>query len=136
MMIYDHIKIESKPFLFDLSFKSDITIIGGDSGTGKTFLYYLLEALRTRKEYENIILYDYKNSDMLSDGLQNHHNKLIVIDNADIILNDNHRCLLSTSRDNQYLIFGRLLEGLLLNADSHQILKGENNHFTLEGVYG
>ena len=35
-MIYKEIKFEASPFLYELFFEDRITLVGGDSGTGKT----------------------------------------------------------------------------------------------------
>ena len=37
-MIYKNIIFEAAPFLYDLEFDDRITLVGGDSGTGKTGL--------------------------------------------------------------------------------------------------
>ena len=49
-MIYKNITFQAAPFSYDLSFDDRITLVGGDSGTGKTVLYEMLEDLRQTDE--------------------------------------------------------------------------------------
>ena len=59
-MIYKNIKFEAAPFSYDLKFDDRITLVGGDSGTGKTVLYEVLEDIRLTDEYAAIKLFNYK----------------------------------------------------------------------------
>ena len=45
-MIYKNITFKADPFSYNLEFDDRITLVGGDSGTGKTVLYEMLEDLR------------------------------------------------------------------------------------------
>lgn len=40
-MIYKNITFKADPFSYDLMFDDRITLVGGDSGTGKTVLYMI-----------------------------------------------------------------------------------------------
>ena len=42
-MIYKNITFKADPFSYDLEFEDRITLVGGDSGTGKTVLYEMLD---------------------------------------------------------------------------------------------
>lgn len=55
-MIYKSITFKADPFLYDLEFDDRITLVGGDSGTGKTVLYEMLEDIRLTDEYSSIKL--------------------------------------------------------------------------------
>ena len=54
-MIYKSITFKADPFLYDLELDDRITLVGGDSGTGKTVLYEMLEDIRRM----NIVLSNY-----------------------------------------------------------------------------
>ena len=54
MCIRDRFKAD--PFSYNLEFDDRITLVGGDSGTGKTFLYGLLKDIRLTEEYNAIKL--------------------------------------------------------------------------------
>ena len=53
-MIYKSITFQADPFSYNLEFDDRITLVGGDSGTGKTFLYGLLKDIRLTEEYNAI----------------------------------------------------------------------------------
>ena len=57
-MIYKNVRFKADPFLYDLEFDDRITLVGGDSGTGKTVLYEMLEDLRLTDEYRAIKLFE------------------------------------------------------------------------------
>lgn len=52
-MIYNKIAFQADPFSYDLVFDDRITLVGGDSGTGKTVLYDMLEDLKQTEEYND-----------------------------------------------------------------------------------
>ena len=64
-MIYKNITFKADPFSYDLEFEDRITLVGGDSGTGKTVLYEMLEDIRLTDEYKAIKLFNYKSDDFL-----------------------------------------------------------------------
>ena len=64
-MIYKNIIFEAAPFLYDLEFDDRITLVGGDSGTGKTVLYEMLEDIRLTDEYKSIKLFNYKSDNLI-----------------------------------------------------------------------
>ena len=86
-MIYKNITFEAAPFSYDLTFDDRITLVGGDSGTGKTVLYEMLEDIRLTEEYKAIKLFNYKSDDFL-EAIKQCRNSFIVIDNADCLIND------------------------------------------------
>ena len=63
-MIYKNISFKAAPFSYDLFFDDRITLVGGDSGTGKTVLYEILEDLKLTEEYNAIKLFNYKSENM------------------------------------------------------------------------
>ena len=64
-MIYKNITFKADPFSYDLMFDDRITLVGGDSGTGKTVLYEMLEDLRLTDQYKAIKLFNYKSDNLL-----------------------------------------------------------------------
>lgn len=102
LMIYKNITFKAAPFSYDLVFDDRITLVGGDSGTGKTVLYEMLEDLRFTDEYKRIKLFNYK-SDNLLETLKQCRGNFIVIDNADILLNDEIRRFINFEFSNQYM---------------------------------
>ena len=48
-MIYKSVIFKAEPFSYNLEFDDRITLVGGDSGTGRTFLYGMLEDIRLQR---------------------------------------------------------------------------------------
>lgn len=130
-MIYKNITFQAAPFFYELSFEDRITLVGGDSGTGKTVLYEMLEDLKLTDEYHAIKLFNYK-SEELAENLKKCRNNFIVIDNADILINDDIRKFINFETSNQYMLFLRNCDGLNVSDKSFKELKMENNRITLE----
>ena len=105
-MIYKNITFKVAPFSYDLTFDDRITLVGGDSGTGKTVLYEMLEDIRLTDEYKAIKLFNYKSDDFL-EAIKQCRNSFIVIDNADCLINDNVRRFINLELSNQYMLFLR-----------------------------
>lgn len=130
-MIYKNITFQAAPFSYELSFDDRITLVGGDSGTGKTVLYEMLEDLKLTDKYNAIKLFNYKSED-LTENLEKCRNNFIVIDNADILINDDIRKFINFELSNQYMLFLRNCDGLNVSDKSFKELKMENNRITLE----
>lgn len=130
-MIYKNITFKADPFSYDLMFDDRITLVGGDSGTGKTVLYEILEDLRLTDQYKDIKLFNYK-SDNLLEAVKQCRDNFIVIDNADILINDEIRRFINFEFSNQYMLFLRNSDGLNVSDKSFKVLKLEDNRITLE----
>ena len=130
-MVYKNIIFKAAPFSYDLEFDDRITLVGGDSGTGKTVLYELLEDLRLTDEYKSIKLFNYK-SDNLLESIKQCRNNFIVIDNADILITDEVKRFVNFEFSNQYMLFLRNCDGLNVSDKSFKVLKLNNNTITLE----
>ena len=130
-MIYKNIIFKAAPFSYDLVFDDRITLVGGDSGTGKTVLYEMLEDLRLTDEYKAIKLFNYK-SDELLESMKQCRDRFIVIDNADILIDDEVRRFINFEFSNQYMLFLRNCDGLNVSDKSFKVLKLDNKRITLE----
>ena len=130
-MIYKNIAFKADPFSYNLVLDDRITLVGGDSGTGKTVLYEMLEDLRLTDEYKAIKLFNYK-SDNLLESIKQCRDSFIVIDNADILIDDAIRRFINFEFSNQYMLFLRNCDGLNVSDKSFKVLKLDNNRITLE----
>lgn len=130
-MIYSSIKFRMEPFHYDLEFQDEITLVGGDSGVGKTFLYSVLEDIRLTEEYSAIHLYNYKTADRIKEIFEL-RKCFIVIDNAAIILNNELKRFINFEPSNQYMLFGRNCTGLNVSKKSFKYLTRKGNKITLE----
>lgn len=130
-IIYKNTIFRAAPFSYDLVFDDRITLVGGDSGTGKTVLYEMLEDLKLTDEYKMIKLFNYK-SDNLLESMKQCRDSFIVIDNADILIDDETRRFINFEFSNQYMLFSRNCDGLNVSDKSFKVLKLDNNRITLE----
>ena len=130
-MVYKNITFRADPFSYDLVFNDRITLVGGDSGTGKTVLYDILEDLKQTEEYNAIKLFNYKSEDVL-EKLKQCRNNFVVIDNADILMDDEVRRFINFEFSNQYMLFLRNCDGLNVSDKSFKVMKVESNMITLE----
>lgn len=130
-MIYKRIAFKAAPFSYDLEFDDRITLVGGDSGVGKTVLYEMLEDVRLTDEYRAIRLFNY-GSDNFSESIKRCRDSFIVVDNADNLMNDEVRKFINFETSNQYMLFLRNCDGLNVTDKSFKVLKFDNNKITLE----
>ena len=130
-VVYKNITFKAAPFSYELLFDDRITLVGGDSGTGKSVLYEILEDLRLTTEYKKIKLFNYK-SDNLLESLKQCRDSFIVIDNADILINDDVRRFINFEFSNQYMLFIRNCDGLNVSDKSFKVLQLDNGKITLE----
>ena len=130
-MIYDIIKFEADPFTYFLDFSYRITLVRGDSATGKTYLYQMLEDLRMTKEYQAIKLFNYKTEDF-HENLKRCRDRFVVIDNADLLLDDEDRRFINFDCSNQYMLFARNCDGLNLSAGSFMLLHEADYNVSLK----
>ncbi len=131
-MIYKNVRFKADPFSYDLEFDDRITLVGGDSGTGKTVLYEMLEDIRLTDEYKAIKLFNYKSDDFFLVAIKQCRDSFIVVDNADNLINDEVRKFINFELSNQYMLFLRNCDGLNVSDKSFKVLKFDNNRITLE----
>ena len=122
-------------FIVDFTFQNNITILMGDSGTGKTATFsFIRECMAINPKILCLNYLDYQRN--IKDILSETDGKLIVIDNADILLNDETRKYISLDGKNQYLIIGRNPKNLFATKENlYELVSekiGERTKFTLK----
>lgn len=132
-MIYENIEFSSMNLTYKLNFRNYFTIIAGDSGSGKTFLFNRLKDLKQIHLYDKLKLYNAESENF--DSIYNCKNSFIVIDNFDILVSDKLREFLQYDKTNQFLVFGRNTDGLPVDIDSFLYLKNSNGYITFEEVF-
>lgn len=130
-MIYEKIAFKADPFLYNLKFDDRITLVGGDNGTGKTVLYEMLEDLKLTDQYSAIKLFNYRTQDM-KECLMRCQDSFIVIDNADILIDDDIRRFINFEFSNQYMLFLRNCDGLNVSDKSFKVLCTKGDKIVLE----
>ena len=105
-VVMDHFSTVHTSFVIDFTFTNNITILMGDSGTAKTVAFsFIRECAAVNPMILCLNYLDYQRN--IKDIISKAEGKLIVIDNADILLDDNTRKYISLDDKNQYLIIGR-----------------------------
>lgn len=105
-VVMDRFSTVHTSFVVNFAFENNITILTGDSGTGKTVAFSLIkECMALNPKIFCLNYLDYQHD--IGKMIRAVEGKLIVIDNADILLDDDTRKYISLDDRNQYLIIGR-----------------------------
>lgn len=105
-IVMNHFSTVHTSFVIDFIFENNITILMGDSGTGKSASYsFIKECMSMNPDILCINYLDYQKD--IGELIKSVIGKLIVIDNADVLLDDNIRKYIALDDKNQYLIIGR-----------------------------
>lgn len=126
-IVLEEIKTKHTNYILDLKFVSNVTFITGDSGVGKSAVYAFLDEYSSEDNRIRCINYIDHNKPYKT-SIKNSKNKVFVIDNADLLLNDNLRRYIVTDTNNQYIIIGRNPSGLFLSQDDINELESKNEN--------
>ena len=100
------IRTNSGKFRINISVCKHLTMIMGESGVDKSYLFSVLQTLVLGGRLKNVVCINYRNTDALS-KLKSFKNQLIVIDNSDILLDEKQKLFTRTDINNHYLLIGR-----------------------------
>ena len=122
-------------FSVDFLFKNNITILMGESGIGKTVVFsFIRECMALNPKILCLNYLDYQRN--IKKVISQEEGRLIVIDNADILLDDDARKYISLDDKNQYLIIGRNPKNLFATRENLFELvcrqAGERREFTIK----
>ena len=122
-------------YIVNFTFTNNITILTGDSATGKTASFsFIKECMAINPNILCLNYLDYQKD--IKELLNKTRGKLIVIDNADILLDDTTRKYISLDDMNQYLIIGRNPKNLFTTKENLFELvseeKGEQIEFQIQ----
>lgn len=130
-MIYKSYKIDTGNVKFVLNLKDRMVLVDGLSGVGKTLLYKAImqDALTNRKDIICLNRNDIKGGETtnIDNIIKSAKNKLIVIDNAEVILSLDMRYNISVDKNNQYIIFTHNTDGFKPRNLSFATLEVNNN---------
>lgn len=134
-VVMEHFSTVHTSYVIDFNLTNNITILTGSSGTGKTASFsFIRECMAVNPEILCINYQDYQKD--IRKPIEGETGKLIVIDNADILLDDDTRKYISLDDKNQYLIIGRNPKNLFTTSDNLFELvsekKGEQTVFRLK----
>lgn len=111
-----------------------ITVIGGDSSTGKSYIKDTARAYYNDEAKAPVVVFDYTQTVDL-DVLRALKNRLIIIDNADILLDGKEEVSrhINSDNENTYLLFMRSENGIDTSIDNYAELRFNNG--VLEAIY-
>lgn len=137
-LIEKDLSIKNKIANFDIKVRDGITVIGGDSSTGKTLFFKERQLESQRHNDTHYVFINYANKDDFCRILDSNVNdKIIFIDNADIVVPvdlDVYRKI--NKSPNQFVFFGRDVTRYDKNYDNWAELKqGKKGYFRLEFVF-
>ena len=116
-IVMKHFSTVHTSYIVDFDFTNNITILTGSSGVGKTASFsFIKECMAINPDIMCLNYLDYQKD--IKEIIRNQKGKLIVIDNADILLNDDTRKYISLDDKNQYLIIGRNPKNLFATSDN------------------
>lgn len=116
-IVMEHFSTEHTSFVLDFEFTNNITILTGDSGTGKTASFsFIKECMALNPNIVCLNYLDYQKN--IGDIIRNTEKKLIVIDNADVLLDDDTKKYIALDDKNQYLIIGRNPKNLFVTKEN------------------
>ena len=116
-------------YKFNIELKSPITIILGNSSTGKTLFYNMLNEYSIDKSIESFTFINGLKNKGEVEALLSIPNRINIIDNADIILNK--PLSFYEKSNNQYIILGRMIEKYSLKNESIAVMVNKDNTFKL-----
>ncbi|MBQ4522021.1 MAG: ABC transporter ATP-binding protein [Lachnospiraceae bacterium] len=116
-IVMKHFSTEHTSFVVDFKFTNNITILTGDSGTEKTASFsFIKECMALNTDIVCLNYLDYQKN--IGDIIRNTEKKLIVIDNADVLLDDDTRKHIALDDKNQHLIIGRNPKNLFVTKEN------------------
>lgn len=116
-IVMEHFSTVHTSYIVNFAFTNNITIITGLSAAGKTATFsFIKECMAINPDILCLNYLDYQRN--IKEILSQAKGKLIVIDNADILLDDDTRKYISLDSENQYLIIGRNPRNLFATKDN------------------
>lgn len=116
-VVMEDLRARHTTFSVEFHFTNNITLLMGDSGGGKTLVFGILRELSAIDDRILCINYLDRNKE-IKEKIGKASGKLIIIDNADVMLDDDARKAIAFDRENQYLIIGRNPGNLLATGEN------------------
>lgn len=123
-VVMNHFSTIHTSFVVDFKFTNNITVLTGDSGTRKTVSFsFIKECMALNPDIMCLNYLDYQKD--IANMIKSAKRKLIVIDNADVLLDNNIRKHIAVDDKNQYLIIGRNPKNLFATKENLFELESE-----------
>ena len=133
-IVMNHFSTIHTSYVVNFTFTNNITILTGFAATGKTVSFTIIkECMAINPNILCLNYLDYQRN--IKDIISKIKGKLVVIDNADILLDDDTRKYISMDDKNQYLIIGRNPKNLFATRENLFEMasekKGEQTEFRI-----
>ena len=116
-IVMNKLYLENDFFIVDFDLTNNIVLLTGEAGSGKTLVFNLIR--KNIQGDEHISCFNYENdAATMKDYIRRSQRYLIVIDNADILLDDEIRKYVSLDARNQFLLIGRNPQNLFATRDN------------------
>lgn len=139
-LLISRIHFQSEDFDFDFSFREGITVVTGDSATGKSLFY---ERFSLKVLVEKLDKYRFLNYQILLHAnaheikqILSKPDKVYIIDNADLVLKgiEDINCFLAQS-ESQFVIFGRRVDWYNTTPQNCANVVENNKRFKLQYLF-
>lgn len=135
-LIDNRIYLDTDKFVFDFKFNEAVTLILGDAASGKTLFYNKLQARAIARGLDTFKFFNYKSdADGLKLLLDLYEDKIIIVDNADVLLDDSFRERIYYDKSNQYIILGREIGRYPVRKFGIASIIEDNMKFSLQYVF-
>lgn len=135
-LIDNRIYLDTGKFVFDFKFNEAVTLILGDAASGKTLFYNKLQARAIARGLDTFKFFNYKSdADGLKLLLDLYEDKIIIVDNADVLLDDSFREMIYYDKSNQYIILGREIGRYPVRKFGIASIIEDNMKFSLQYVF-
>lgn len=122
-LITDRIQFNCNGVQFDLELRTNLTLIDSNSGTGKTMTFNAIKesniSLNEQHKIKYFSIKDVKSNSLeqIREDIINTKGKLIIIDDADVLLDNAVRRHIAFDVENQYVVIGRVIDNLFITRD-------------------
>lgn len=128
---------------YDLDLRGNVTVVKGDSGTGKTLLCKVAKQNIENYGDKRLAVIDSSNKNIINmESLRNLKGKIIFIDDADLIKQKELFNFIVTDTSNYYIVFKRDSTDIKVSPNYVAIMVKDNNgvrrlqyKFSVEGWY-
>lgn len=134
-VVMEHFSTVHTSYIIDFTFTNNLTILTGESASGKSATFsFIKECMAINPNILCLNYLDYQKN--IKEIISKEKEKLIVIDNADILLDHETRKYISLDARNQYLIIGRNPQNMFITKENLfelvSINEGEQTKFQIK----
>lgn len=132
--LIDLIQFDTGKYNFNFKLNGAITVICGDSATGKTLFYNKLMYEAFSKDNKQYKFINFRDKEDIGELISKWRGKVIIIDNADILIDISLSNKIYRDRSNQYILMGRRVDRYNAGRDV-AIIRENNQRFTLRYIF-